>query len=186
MRRAVIGLGIVAVLVGACGGGGSSDDVGERLLFTYTLKDNGGTPLPGISTYAAALGVESRPGLGSYPEVFEDDVLTPASQGTTILSAGDDDIEIPDLVALLTNGDDDMLRVRLSRDTKPGAWQLQPESAYAWEVQRFGPDLVGYTITRFELHVVELRFEVPGNDPNGDGDWQQRFVEVRFEVYGIR
>ena len=185
MRCTVLGVMAVGLLVGACGGGSSSPPQ-EGLLLSYTLSDEGGTVLPGIAWYSAALGVESSPGSNSYPEVFEDDVLTPASEGTTIISAGDDDIEIPQLVALLTNGVDDQLRIRLNRDTGPASMQLQPESAYTYAVGRSGPDLVGYTITRFELHVVELRFDSPGSDPNGNGNWQDRFVEVRLEVHGLR
>lgn len=186
MRRVVMGLGFVALLVGACGGGSSGEPQGEQLLFARTMSNVGGTQLPGVSTYSVAFGVESSPGSMSYPEVFEDDVLTPASVDTTIISAGDDDIEIPQLVALLTNGVDDVMRIRLNCDITCSSISEQPESLYTWAVRRSGPDLVGYTITRFELHVLEMRFEVPGTDPNGDGNWQDRTAEVRIEIYGIR
>lgn len=186
MRRAVIGLGMVAVLVGACGGGGSSDETGEQLLFAFTIDHESAGPLPGVSAFAASLGVESTPGSMSFPEVFEDDILTPASVGTTIVSAGDDDVEIPQLVALLTNGVDDAMRVRLECDTGCASTSQQPESVFTWAVRRSGPDLVGYTITRFELHVLEVSFDVPGSDPNGDGNWQERYAEVRVEIHGLR
>ena len=186
MRGIGLWLGLLGLAASACGGGSSSPPQ-ERLLLVQTLGDDGGTILPGIASYTAALGVESSPGSGSYPEVFEDDYLTPASEGTTILCFEEDDIEFPQLVALLTNGVDDILRVRLTRDTGSGLVGLLPESQYQLAVaERFGPDLQGYAITRFELHVVELRFESPGRDPNSDGNWQDRLVEVRIEIYGIR
>ena len=186
MRGTGLWLGLFGLVAGACGGGSSSPPQ-ERLLLVQTLGDDGGTILPGIASYTAALGVESSPGSGSYPEVFEDKVLTPASEGTTIPFFEEDDIEFPQLVALLTNGVDDILRVRLTRDTGTGVVGSFPESHYQLAVaERFGPDLQGYTITRFELHVVDLRFDSPGSDPSSDGNWQDRLVEVRIEVYGIR
>jgi len=142
--------------------------------------------LPGIASYTAALGVETSPGSGSYPEVFEDYVLTPAAEGTTLVTVEADDIEFPQLVGLLTNGVDDSLRLRLARDTVGGVVGEFLESTYPYPVARSGPDLQGYLITRFELHVVDLRFEVPGSDPNHDGNWQDRFVGLRFEIYGLR
>ena len=173
--------------IAGCGGSSSPPVPTEGLLFSETLGDDGGTELPGISAYAAALGVETFPGSMSYPEVFEDDILTPASEGAVIVVVEEDDIEFAALVELLTNGADDKLRLRLDRDTGLARLSNKQESEYDFLVDRRGaPDLQGYPITRFELHVEELRFEVPGHDPNSNGNWQDRFVEVRLEIYGMR
>lgn len=180
---------VVAALLGIChaGCGGSSSAPEEGLLFTHTLRDNGGTRLPGISWYTAALGVETHPGSSSYPEVFEDFPLMPADEGTTFVVVESDDSEFQALVDLLRNGEDDRMRLRVYRDGNPALLGEMQESEFDFEVDRRGaPDLQNYLVTRFELHVVELRFEVPGNDPNGDGDWQERFVELRLEIHGMR
>lgn len=181
----LLGVACLALSLPGCGGSDSSPPA-EQLLLAYTLRDDGGTQLPGITSYTAALGVETSPGSGSYPEVFEDYVLTPADEGTTLLTLEVDDIEFPQLVDLMTNGADDALRIRLQRDTVGGVVAQFLESTYPYDVPRSGPDLQGYVITRFELHVLDLRFVVPGSDPNRDGNWQDRFVGVRFEVYGMR
>ena len=48
------------------------------------------------------------------------------------------------------------------------------------------PDLIGYSISRIELHLDELTVDSPGDDPNGDGIWTDYSDEVTITFHGER
>jgi hypothetical protein len=89
--------------------------------------------------------------------------------------------------SLLTNGNDDNLKVYTEYEDGSGGGISWPESG--WFQHKFVnssyPDFHGYDITRIELTINNLVFLSPGSNRNGDGIWTDLSWDYTFTVYGV-
>ena len=84
-------------------------------------------------------------------------------------------------VARLTNGFDD--KFQSSGRVGPGTgFSYKLESQLFSNYPLSGPDLKGLDIVGFEFELLEIKLDIPGSDPNGDGFWVDRGYTFRMGV----
>jgi len=91
--------------------------------------------------------------------------------------------------ATVTNGEDEPFFMYCW--PSPG---LEPVTSGTVESMAFGggldgdlgPDLAGVRVTKLRLNVIDSQINIPGEDPNADGDWTSYVFTLNFLVYGVR
>jgi hypothetical protein len=103
----------------------------------------------------------------------------------TIASTADD----PDFSAVaneLANGIDQSMAFFIGNSSnKVGDISSDTESQLFAGVGT-GPDLIGYQIQSFGLHVDSLSIQSPGSDPGHTGNWTDFSGQVTLSIYGIQ
>ncbi|MGB2987265.1 MAG: PEP-CTERM sorting domain-containing protein [Phycisphaerae bacterium] len=119
--------------------------------------------------------------------LFDDLILSPDDDvGSTFAASTDPYSDFDGFVTLLTNGTDDTLRMgtkfRVGSGGSTGEG-LASESDWLSEFLAPGAvDLSGYLIDEITLTVDKLTFDIPGSDPNGDGNWTDWNAEITFNI----
>jgi hypothetical protein len=115
---------------------------------------------------------------------------------TTFQVSFADDPDFARYVELLTDGNDWYLYDQLNFDdniTKLGTFHLEsirlfPDDEPPPDDTRGGDpvpvDLKGFEITRI-VRSIDLVWESPGSNPNGDGNWTDLTFEIRTQIYAV-
>ena len=153
------------------------------------------TPQPdfisGLATQATGIrkpwyfGPNAGPFTG--PGLFENLVLTPASLNQLYEANAGNDPDFTYIADLLTNGTNDF--VASATFAVPGGSGFSAP----WTEQRFATypgangvwDFSGAQITRVVMRVDRALLEVPGSNPNGDGNWTDFNFSHTLLIYGV-
>ncbi len=118
--------------------------------------------------------------------VFDALVLTPADAGKTWTISSDlDDVHFSGLVLALTSGRDDFYERKVGL-VGGGSLSYQSKASVLFSGVSLGyPDLRGYEIESFTLHVDSLTIQSPGTDPNHNGLWTDTVGAFTLGIYAV-
>ncbi len=183
------------VIVGACAGvlgvAGCGDDgnplepsVDETPLATGRFAFGVGCRVEGSPSVALRLGYSFDGQTGTL-RTFD---LLDLESGDEVRIDPTDRAEFADFVAMLTDGDDDILYARMEVTADAGGAifvTTRPESVY-WTERTdggTGPDLAGANVRRIVVTFESVSIASPGSDPNGDGLWLEAGVTAVVRFY---
>ena len=153
------------------------------LLVSFTPTSNSGTSSASDIAYFSLFGTIAFPnGNGHMHRLFENIAVSNASVGTTLVVASDaDDPDFSGAVGFYTDGIDN--NILWGMGVFPGG----TVGVGSQESNIFGTpgtDLIGNTITRFELTINSIDIDSPGSDPNGNGNWTDLMANYTIRIYG--
>jgi len=123
----------------------------------------------------------------SYPTLFSQITFGTQDVGSTFTIASPaDDTNFNFMVTKLTDGTNELfnfLMAGFNGNSSTGAGRTTSESGI-FAGTGTGPDLIGYHIQSFGLHIDSLTIQSPGSDPNHNGNWTDFRGQVTLNIYG--
>ncbi len=135
-------------------------------LGTMFAEHHGGTNhIITTASMSVAYGL-GPPSPYEYTPLFEDMRFTADDVGWTFVATAETDPYFNRFVSIITNGEDDYMTHRLS-----GGGYTTLESVWLTDSIVGGVDFAGAVVEKIALTVDFLKFNTPGDDPYGDGNW---------------
>lgn len=152
----------------------SSPAHGDPIFVSETFGLGGGACcVPFDASVHIPFGIFTQPINSLLPKspIFENYLFTSGDIGSTFSADAASDPDFASLVSILTNGTDDEIGFSVFKFLQvgfPGVGEGISESIFfrGLEPARFGPDLIGYQISRINLTIQSLSFS-PYPDPAG-------------------
>lgn len=181
-RILILILVLSSVLIGCGDDDPAAPPEAPRALAQLHMQDGGGSAIrAGTMTVAFSMGVDTYDEATLYEfSVSNDD------QDSTVVIDAQNSPGFADVVAILTNGTDDFTRTSQELPGGGGGSRGRQESnlILGGVTGEYEPDLAGAEITHALLHMDVVSLDVPGSDPNGDGNWTDYIFASRLVIMG--
>lgn len=186
--RFLIALFLILIPVGFIGCGTAPGDGSDPFSSSVLLASSAVTVGGGFSAVSTSVVLTLSEGImPGGPGVFDSIVLFPENVGTAYTIVSSDDEDFASVTDTLTNGIDDFLIFAfLFYPSGGGSTGGFTESGFflGGVTGEYDPDFEGFEIDYFILTINSLTLDVPGSNPNGDGNWTDYSIDLQIEVYG--
>jgi hypothetical protein len=122
------------------------------------------------------------------PKLFEGIIFTPADVGKTVTVTEANDPEFNEVVAVLTNGVNDFLYFQALGHPGGGGPLDERTEAFSFFGDGSGAsgiDFKDFIIQCISLRINSLTLNIPGQDPNNDGNWTDYSINYSLLIKGV-
>ena len=183
---------LIVLLAAFCIIGGCSDDecpscpeppVDDYPIAQFSFEFSGGAAEQ-VESFRCALRYDTNTSTDSIATV----ILRDGDTGICRTFDAENSPNFSAFSEMMTNGSDDMIQLigwRLPSELISGFGGAESSVFMGGLTGDMNPDLAGAQITGVMMTIQAVAIDIPGYDPNGDGNWTDWEFNINYMVFGV-